>query len=302
MTPSISKGIISTSLGDVHYITTKSPNNDDDQKSTKSKATPCLAFHMSPRSVDEYADAIPLLSKNNDRIVVAMDELGYGSSSNPKRSCTIDEMADAMLDVAHALQIEKFVVFGSLLGCFTALSLASRYPEKVCAVVLTNLYHYPPKPPSPPSADEDEKGVGPVWDLKEDGTHLVDIWNKRSAWLDPKLNTRATYDEMSYLLKKQQRCSSTTKIEIQDASAFDFANAAKNTKCPVLCIQGQSCTSFFDSIGFDMTGQFEKARQMFGEDKVEVAPFIQPGSLNLINQDAEQWADVVNKYLTSKGL
>uniref|UniRef100_A0A6V2CN11 AB hydrolase-1 domain-containing protein n=1 Tax=Ditylum brightwellii TaxID=49249 RepID=A0A6V2CN11_9STRA len=302
----ISKGIVSTALGDVHYLTTKSSSSSSEGNDQNAK-TPCLAFHMSPRSVDEYREAIPFLSEyaddkgddvQNNRIIVAMDELGYGFSGIPKRSCTIDEMADAMLEVANRLNIDRFIVIGSLLGCFISLSLASRYPDRVCAVVLTNVYHYPPKPPSSSSTTKEEEKEEEVWEVKEDGSHLTAIWNKRSSWLDPKLNSRITYDEMSYLLKKQERYSS--KIFIQDASAYDFESAAKGTKCPILCIRGEGATTLFDAIGLDLSGQFEKAVGMM--EDVEVAPAVKPGGLNLINQDAEQWSEIVNKFLASKGL
>lgn len=70
-----------------------------------------------------------------------MDALGYGASENPYRSCTMDDLADAALEVASSLLLLadeenessspcQFVTIGTLLGCFLCISLASRYPEQ----------------------------------------------------------------------------------------------------------------------------------------------------------------------------
>jgi pimeloyl-ACP methyl ester carboxylesterase len=275
---------------------------------------------MSPRSVDEYKDAMPFLSSSsssssssnsdgpgNNRLVVAIDELGYGQSDNPNRSCTMDEIADCFLCVADSLGLKEFIVVGSLMGCYFALSLAARYPERVKAVILTNPYHYPStttkSESSQPSIEKttNEDNGEPIpdsWQIQDDGSHLSNLWKKRSQWLDPELNTRVVLDELTYLTKRKERYAAG--ISIQDASSFDFEGAARQVQCPSLFILGAGAVAFFDSIGYEMTTQTVKATSYFQD--VEVSPAIKPGSINLMNQDAEQWARIVATFLESKSL
>jgi pimeloyl-ACP methyl ester carboxylesterase len=131
------RGLVETPLGMIHYKYTGSLAslllNEHDDKDD-SCCLPILAFHMSPRSTDEYTEVMPLLSKNSDptaslalhvddhhrrltemkktkrsfrrRLVVAIDEPGYGDSDNPCRSCTLGEIADAYICVANHLGIQ----------------------------------------------------------------------------------------------------------------------------------------------------------------------------------------------------
>eukprot|EP00978_Attheya_sp_CCMP212_P047045 scaffold421194_cov43-Attheya_sp.AAC.2 len=306
-----SRGLVETPLGSVHYTTCggSSIGSQEPESESDLTLTPCLAFHMSPRSVDEYKEAMPFLSSSNsgegnNRLVVSMDELGYGQSDNPNRSCTMDEIADCFLCVADSLGLNEFIVVGSLMGCYFALSLAARYPERVKAVILTNPYHYPSSTApnnnneSKPATNDDDEPIPDSWHIEDDGSHLSNLWNKRSQWLDPKLNTRVVLDEFTYLTKRKERYAAG--ISIQDASSFDFEGAARRVQCPSLFILGAGAVAFFDSIGFEMTTQTTKATSYFHD--VEVAPDIEPGSINLMNQDAEQWARIVATFLESKSL
>jgi len=284
-------GMLQTKLGAVHYQV-HSPSK------SSSELAPVLAFHMSPRSTDEYAEAAPLISATG-RLMVAIDELGYGRSSNPVRSCSIDEIADCGLAVADELGLKRFVAAGSLLGCLVSISLASRYPERVCGTVLTNLYHYRAKAEEASSSAESVGAEGtPIpdpWTLSADGEHLIDLWKRRSSWLDDELNTRAVSDELTYLLNRRRRYQQG--IRIQDASAFDFEAAARAVRCPVLCLRGEGAASVLDKFGLDFSGQFDKGVEMLADADVAL---VSPGSINLINQDAEKWAAHVQAFLDAK--
>ena len=277
----LANGMARTSLGGVHYATSGGSNTD---------LTPLFLFHMSPRSTDEFLEAMPLLSADG-RLVVAIDEPGYGRSQSPCRSCSLDEIADCAIDVAAELGVEHFAAVGSLMGCFLSLSLAQRYPERVRALVLTNMYHYPPKPEAP-----QEEAPVDDWSLDPEGEHLTALWKRRSGFLDPELNTRAVTDELIYRLNRRRRYAEG--ISIQDASAYDFEAAARAARCPALCIRGEGATALFDRIGLGMSEQFAKGVGMLSDAEVAV---ISPGSINLINQDASVWAEHVLRFVGARG-
>jgi pimeloyl-ACP methyl ester carboxylesterase len=272
-----------------------SSNLVDSDTPTRNDKVPLLAFHMSPRSFDEFVDH----NLPPDQIIIAFDELGYGYSDNPLRSCSIDEIADNILYCADQLDIQEFAVVGSLMGCYFSLSLASRYKQRVKAVILTNLYHWPDRVREQTLKDnasrQEDSPISDPWILKEDGKHMLDLWNRRTGWLSADLNTRVLADELIYLLKRRSRFKNG--IYIQDAPAFDLEAAIKEVEAPVLCIQGDGATEFFDANGYDMTNQFEIALSFF-KTKPQIVKIGNPGSINLVNQNSYEWSQAVQSFLS----
>jgi pimeloyl-ACP methyl ester carboxylesterase len=336
----VSKGMVKTALGAIGYLICDGGNES---------LTPILCFHASPRCSDEFLEVLPILAATG-RKVIALDVPGYGMSENPLRSCTIDEISDAFLQVAEAAlettstaeQQQRFVTIGCLMGNFHAVSLASRYPERVAACICANLFYYPPPPPpttptpeimikaaqqqdiddnntatqtneeEEEEADDDTKQqqqqqqqpsmiIPDSFVLKEDGSHLVELHNKRKSWLDAELNFRVVQGEIAYLVNRRARYAKG--ISIQDLSEYDFETPAKATKCPTLCVRGASCLAFFDAIGLGGTQQFEAGVKLFGDNGGEVASLEGPTStINMINQAPKEFAALCQDFLEKKGL
>lgn len=254
------------------------------------------------------------------------------------------------------------------MGCYMALSLASRYPDRIAGVVCSNLYYFFPKeqarekaalaatadddaaaaeeeeeadddannkalPPPPAAAaagdDDDDAQIFDSWILQEDGSHISEIWGKRSGWLSPDLNTRATLDNLQYLVKRRERyCGQGGigigigggSISIQDGDTFALEETCRNVHCPVLCVNGASAAQFLDAIGMDMSGQFQKALDFFPKTSSSIStstssstsasasslillPSPQvvvlepPGSsINMLNENAKEWLDHVTAF------
>jgi pimeloyl-ACP methyl ester carboxylesterase len=291
---SVSKGMVKTALGAIGYVISESG---------KPALTPILCFHASPRCSDEFLEILPLLAATGRR-VVALDVPGYGMSENPPRSCSIDDIADAFLEVADSLGIEKFATIGNLMGNFPAVSLASRYPDRVAACIHANLYYYPPSSVKEKARTHDgtSKGDGtPIpesFELKDDGSHLVELHNKRK-WLNPELNFRVVQGEITYLVNRRARYAKG--ISIEDLSEYDFEPPAKKTACPTLCIGGESALGFFDAIGFGGTQQFEAGCRLFSN--CEVASLSGPKStINMINQAPEDFTALCTDFLEKNNL
>lgn len=335
--PAIKRGVIQTTLGSIFYLLcdgrTNVGNNRDNhnadcnQNSTK---LPILCFHMSPRSSDEYLEVLPLLAENKGgengeftggRVVIALDAPGYGASENPTRSCTIDEVSDAFLEVADALlgSDSDFAVVGSLMGNFFCVSLASRYPDRVKAGIVSNPWYSPIsttscKVETPPTVIEDS------FVLHEDGSHLVELHDKRKNWLDPELNFRVVHSEMAYLVNRRKRYAEG--ISIQSASDFDFEASVRRcrTSSNFLCIQGRACAELFDKFGLEGTRRFEEACQFFvanhdngdtssNNDDGGVLPLVrvetltgEKSTLNLVNQMPGEFAALCNSFMSERGL
>jgi pimeloyl-ACP methyl ester carboxylesterase len=287
------RALVQTPLGLIHYTATGGDDGDNG-------GVPIMAFHMSPRSADEFKEVQELSSSHNNRLFVAIDEPGFGQSDIPNNSCTIDEIADCYLYVMDHLGIDKCVAVGSLKGCYLALSLASRFPERVVGVVLTNLYYYPETVRQQLLLnDDEEKSQSTIkrddpWKLEEDGSHISKIWEKRKSW-GLEIKTRASFDEFTYHLKRRQMYFKN--IYVQDDKLFDLKRTSQNIVCPLLCIQGEEATQFFDKIGYDMSGQFSKALLNF--EKTTPLVEVIPGHLCVVNESAEEWHSVVTNFIES---
>merc|ERR1711920_665268 len=117
-----------------------------------------------------------------------------------------------------------------------ALTLASKYPARVKAVVMSNCYMWPDEvvqeKKAAAAAQSAEMNLNKAfnWEMKEDGSHLVNMFNTRKSWLTPEMNTRVVRDELIYNLNKGERYAAG--ILIQDGPLFDFEAHARNTICP----------------------------------------------------------------------
>jgi pimeloyl-ACP methyl ester carboxylesterase len=69
--------------------------------------------------------------------LIAVDRLGHGASDKPRESELYDErlIADDLVAVLDAEEVERALVWGFSLGAKNAASLAVRHPERVAALV-----------------------------------------------------------------------------------------------------------------------------------------------------------------------
>jgi len=95
-----------------------------------------LLLHQTPRSVDEYAEVLPLL-KTQCR-AIAIDTLGFGDSDAPLKDPSIELYARAAAAVLAQLGVSRAAVVGHHTGGVIAVELAASRPELVDALVLSS--------------------------------------------------------------------------------------------------------------------------------------------------------------------
>jgi pimeloyl-ACP methyl ester carboxylesterase len=156
--------LIDTHLGQVHCVAA----GDD-------SGTPLLLMHQTPRSIDEFAEVIPLLARR--RRVIAMDTPGYGASDSVPGRPTVADYARAAVQVLDAFGAGKAIPVGHHTGAVIAVEMAAAYPERVERVVLSG-------PVYTDAAGRAELGkYFKQWHVMADGSHLLDKWRKMHQWL-----------------------------------------------------------------------------------------------------------------------
>lgn len=131
-----------------------------------------LALHASPLS---SASLDGLLGTLADRFtVIAPDREGYGQSDPlPQAEPDVSDYARAAVEVAGALGLERFFLFGTHTGSKVALHAATLAPARVAHVVLDGLGAYSPQERADQLAHY-TPAVEPVWH----GGHLLAAWHQ----------------------------------------------------------------------------------------------------------------------------
>ena len=153
-----------TRMGQVHCI-----------EAGAGDATPLLLLHQTPRSVDEFAEVLPILAA--ERRVIAMDTPGYGCSDRVPGRPEVADYAQAALDVLDALGIDRVIVVGHHTGAVIAVEMAAAWPERIERIVMSGPVY------------TDAAGRAELmpwfkqWTVAADGSHLLDKWQKMAHWL-----------------------------------------------------------------------------------------------------------------------
>lgn len=153
---------INTPEGQIHYR-------------TEGSGKPILLLHQVGASSDQFSELIPFLSKYYR--VIAVDLLGYGNSDMPSQEYRVEDYALNIIHVLDALNIKKTDIVGSRLGGSIAVEIAAVYPERINKLIIFECVY------AEPEVREERvklyfKKRTESRELKEDGSHLTDIWNE----------------------------------------------------------------------------------------------------------------------------
>ena len=136
-----------------------------------------LLLHQTPRSWDEFREALPLLGRRYRAI--AMDTVGFGDSDAlPAGEDSIESWAACAFDLLDELGIASAAIAGHHTGAATAIEMAAARPERIRALVLS----------APPYVDAIRRAAfGGKKIIDEvspgsDGAHLLELWQMRQPF------------------------------------------------------------------------------------------------------------------------
>lgn len=209
----VSRRFCRTHLGHVHYVVA-GPDAGE----------PIVLLHQTPRSVDEFAEVLPLLARSHR--VIAIDTPGYGCSDRPVTQPSTADYARAVSEVLDAAGCARVWVAGHHTGAVFGVELAASQPHRVAGLALSGPVYL------------DEAGRANLikhfaqWHVRPDGTHLSEKWEKFARWVDdPSLVQRIMVDLMV--------AGETSEFGHFAIAAYRMEDRLPLVSCPGLLIYGR---------------------------------------------------------------
>ncbi|NET40777.1 alpha/beta fold hydrolase [Okeania sp. SIO2B3] len=172
----IKRAFLDTEDGQIHYR-------------IGGEGEPLILLHQNPISSNEYRELMPIFIKEK-KLVIAMDFLGFGESDKPPRMYYIEDYAKTVILLLDKLGIKKANILGYHTGGFVAAEVAAVYPERINKLVLSGIDYF---------EEEQRKTLynrfSEAYQIKQDGSHLIERWPVRLSYVDLELNHRCLLDE-----------------------------------------------------------------------------------------------------------
>ena len=193
---------------------------------TEGSGEPVIFLHKASMSSEEFVDLLPSIGKKYRAI--ALDVLGCGNSDQPAFKPQIEEYARNVIHVLDALKIEKTNIVGRLFGASIAVEIAAEYPHRVNKLVLCDLLHVEPEVLN--KAEQEFRHETVIF--KEDGSHLITVWNGRRAKppIQLEMAQRATIEYLKSDLGRRAGESHHAKF------SYDVGPRLPKIKSPVLLL------------------------------------------------------------------
>jgi pimeloyl-ACP methyl ester carboxylesterase len=139
--------------------------------------TALICLHQSPMSSRVFRGFIERMGA--DRSVYAPDTPGFGESDAPAGPPSIADYAGAVCDFIDQMRLREVDLLGYHTGAAIAAEVAIARPERVRRLVMVAV----------PAFDEAERDAfrRAPWPVpaREDGTHLVEEWQRSVRWRGP---------------------------------------------------------------------------------------------------------------------
>jgi pimeloyl-ACP methyl ester carboxylesterase len=264
---SISRNFLNTDEGQIHY-----------RKAGSGKKI-VLLLHQTPRSSDEFRDVIPKLAE--EMTVLAMDTVGYGDSYKPIKDYSIEDYANTVIEFLDSLGIPKVSVAGHHTGAVIAVELGATHGDRIEKLVLSACSYFDEttrasRKASPP-IDEVE--------FKKDGSHLVELWNRRRTFYPqdrPDLLLRYVSDAL--------KAGENVETGHRACRSYRMEDKITLIECPTLLVCGTE-----DPYAFP-----EQARLQQLLKRSKFVPIV-GGMVPLPDQMPEEFARTILPFLLSEG-
>lgn len=204
---------------------------------TAGEGDPLLLLHKTSMSSMEYSKVMPILARTYR--VVAMDTLGYGESDKPPFDFNIEDYARSVVKFLGALGIRKTSIVGHHTGASIAVELAVAYPDLVDKLILVGCPYYEPQV-------REARLKDPAFgfeEIKEDGSHLIDIWQRYRAIMPSAKLENLQKTVLGYLMAGRKAHAGH-----QAVFRYEMGKRLPLIKSPVLLVTGGSQDIFHNRL------------------------------------------------------
>ncbi|APO70687.1 alpha/beta hydrolase family protein (plasmid) [Rhizobium gallicum] len=259
---------------------------------------PILLFAGAPRSLGLLR---PLCQRLDPYLrAVAVDQPGFGRSDPLSEGSTMEDIADAMVDVLDALEITAAHVFGLHTGGKVAAALAMRHPHRIKSVIISGKTHsiipeaearneamrrvvearYFSGGAGPLTGSQALSAWGALW------RQVTGLWWKENV-LRPKTNLDALLPAMAHKICDTLAAHDTVFASYRANFAFDLAGAVAAAKAPVHVIE---IVTPAEDMAYGRQGTALAALAALGE--AHVLPDVDPEGLAL-HADTDRLAEMI---------
>lgn len=183
-----------------------------------------VLLHQSPSSSVMFDALIPFLTPFFS--VIAPDNPGFGQS-DPLGQLTVAAMADCVISVLKAHNIDRAFVFGHHTGAAIAASLGVDHANFCAAIAMCG----------PPALNAAQRQMlptmAPIATPEPSGAHMTALWAKlraKETTAPPTLSTREVALALTAL---------STKQAYQCVADYDFLAALPHIQCPLFLFAGE---------------------------------------------------------------
>lgn len=261
----IRRGFVDTSEGQIHYATV-------------GQGKPVLFLHQTPRSWDEYRDVLPIIGKKY--WAIAMDTVGFGDSYKPEKEGSIEDYARGVILFLNTMGINRTSIVGHHTGGVIAVEVVATHPERVDKLVLSST-------PYVDAEDRERRKTRPPIDevqFKEDGSHLIELWQKRMGFYPknrPDLLTRLVIDALKVGERMEEGHRAVSRYRMEEKVIL--------IKAPTLVMAGTEDWSSFPRI-----------KPLADSIKGSETAVIEGGMVPMVDQMPEEFAKAVLNFLNKK--
>ncbi|MCY4165212.1 MAG: alpha/beta hydrolase [Gammaproteobacteria bacterium] len=258
------KGYADGPFGQIHYQEAGS-------------GTPLLLLHQSPSSSEMFEAAYPRLAARGIR-AIGIDTPGFGQSHVPDQPPSIADYANAIRSVIDHLKLDRAALLGHHTGASIAAELAVMEPQRVTRVVLNGA----PLLTAEEQAEWREAlKKHPEMPPQADGSHLMDIWNRRLRFTPGWTSLRA----MHWGVVQMLIAGENAKLGHAAAFSHDLSKPLRGIIQPTLVL-----TNTGDDI-------YKECRRVLTlRPDFEYAE-LQGGTHDIIDEQPEEWTRIVADFV-----
>ena len=267
MTQGIRKGYVDGPFGQIHHR-------------EAGEGSPLVLLHQSPSSSEMFLAAYPRLAAHGLR-AIGLDTPGFGLSDLPGHLPTIGDYAEALSAALRGLDLGPVVLLGHHTGASIAAEIAVRAPEQVSRLVLNG--------PPVLTAEEREHfrsalANAPKIGIEADGSHLLDLWNRRVFFTPGWSNLKAMHRGVVQMLLAGE----TEWYGHHAAFAHDIAEPIARITQPTLILT---------NTGDDIYQAVQRAREL-RPDFAYVE--LEGGTHDIVDEQPDAWCEAVARFATGQ--